>query len=76
MTEIGRRSSTKSKNSPIGTHGRHDWMMVVCCIPMLIVAVVLVVSGVVGAGFIAYAVLCTAMMAAMMYAMNHGRMKM
>lgn len=53
-------------------HGGHGWMMIACCIPMLGIAVVLVATGVVGVGFIAVAVACTAMMALMMRGMDHG----
>jgi hypothetical protein len=46
--------------------------MVACCIPMLVTAVALVVTGVVSAGFIVFAVLCTAMMVFMHKGMGHG----
>lgn len=52
-------------------HGEHGWMMIVCCIPMLIIAVVLVATGV-AAGFLFAALACTAMMAAMMAGMHGG----
>lgn len=58
-----------------GGHGGHHWMMMVCCIPMIIIAVILVATGVVGAGFILVALACTAMMWLMMRAMGdmgHG----
>lgn len=45
-------------------------MMIACCVPMLVIAVILVATGVVGAGFILVAVACTVMMAAMMGAMG------
>ena len=51
-----------------GGHGR--WMMIACCVPMLAIAGVLVVTGVVGAGFLLVAVMCTVMMAMMMGAMG------
>ena len=54
--------------------GRHGWMMIACCIPMLAIAILLVATGVVGASFIFVAVACTAMMALMMRGMNHGGM--
>ena len=54
------------------THAGHGWMMIACCIPMLITAIALVATGVVGAGFIFVAVMCTAMMWMMMRAMGHG----
>ncbi len=56
-------------------HGGHHWMMMICCVPMIIIAVFLVATGVVGAGFIFIALACTAMMWMMMRAMgdmDHG----
>jgi hypothetical protein len=53
-------------------HGGHGWMMIACCIPMLVIAVVLVATGVASAGFLAIAVGCTLMMALMMRGMGHG----
>ena len=53
------------------THGHgHGWMMIACCIPMLVIALALLASGVVGVGFLFAAVLCTAMMALMMHGMS------
>lgn len=48
-------------------------MMIICCVPMLLIAVVLVVSGVANAGAIVFALVCTAMMAVMMAGMGHGK---
>ena len=48
--------------------------MIACCIPMLVIAVVLVATGAVGGVFIFAAVACTAMMALMMRGMNHDGM--
>ena len=53
-----------------GGHGR--WMMIACCVPMLVMAIVLVATGVAGVGFIFIAVMCTLMMAMMMAGMSHG----
>ena len=53
-------------------HGRHSWLMIACCIPMLAIALALVAAGVVSAGFLVFAVACTAMMALMMRGMGHG----
>jgi hypothetical protein len=47
----------------------HDWMMIACCIPMLVIVGILVATGVAGAGLILAAVMCTAMMWMMMRAM-------
>lgn len=52
-------------------HGGHSWLMIACCIPMLVLAVALVATGVVGASFILIALGCTAMMALMMRG-GHG----
>ena len=52
--------------------GRHGWMMIACCIPMLAIAGFLVATGVVSAGFLLVAVACTVMMALMMRGMSHG----
>lgn len=53
-------------------HGGHRWMMLACCVPMIAIALVLVVTGVAGAGVIFAAVLCTLMMALMMRGMGDG----
>ena len=55
-----------------GGHGGHGWMMIACCIPMLVIAAVLVATGVASPGFLLVAVACTAMMAMMMRGMGHG----
>lgn len=47
----------------------HDWMMIACCIPMLVTVGILVATGVAGAGLILAAVMCTAMMWIMMRGM-------
>ena len=53
-----------------GGHSRHRWMMIACCIPMLVVAVALIASGTVGIGGIVFALACVGMMAAMMFSMG------
>ena len=53
-------------------HRGHGWMMIACCIPMLVIAVALVASGVAGAGTILIAIGCTAVMLLMMRGMDHG----
>lgn len=55
-----------------GGHAGHGWTMIVCCIPMLVIAITLVATGVAGVGFIFAAVMCTAMMAMMMGMMSGG----
>lgn len=54
-------------------HRGHGWKMVACCIPMLVIALALVATGVVGAGFLVVALACTGMMALMMRGMDHGK---
>jgi hypothetical protein len=53
-------------------HSGHRLMMIICCIPMLVIAGLLVLTGVAGSGIIVTALVCTAMMAAMMFAMPGG----
>ena len=53
-------------------HGGHGWMMLACCVPMLVIAVILVATGVVSAGFLVLALACTAMMALMMRGMGRA----
>ena len=57
---------------PKSKHGGHSWMMIACCIPMLVIAIALVATGVAGVGFIFAAVMCTLMMALMMRGMHGG----
>lgn len=56
-----------------GGHAGHGWMMMICCVPMLVVAVALVATGTAGAGTIVVAIGCTLMMAMMMRGGGHGR---
>lgn len=46
--------------------------MIACCIPMILIAVALVATGVVSPSFLFVAIACTAMMALMMRGMDHG----
>lgn len=55
-----------------GRQGGHSWMMIACCVPMLVIAVVLVVTGVADLGFLVVALACTVMMAVMMRGIGHG----
>jgi nitrate/nitrite transporter NarK len=56
----------------IGSSGRGHWLMMACCVPMIVIAVALVASGTVSASFLLFAVACTAMMFFMMRGMGHG----
>ena len=62
---------TPTKSSG-GHHGGHSWMMIACCIPMIVIAIALVATGVASPGFLLVAVMCTSMMAAMMWGMGGG----
>jgi hypothetical protein len=53
-----------------GAHHGHGLMMIACCVPMLVIAIVLVATGVASAGFLFAALACTAMMAFMMRGMS------
>jgi len=70
MTQQPRTHRTVSNRRP-GRRG-HSWMMIACCIPMLVIAVALVGTGVVSVGFLFAAVGCGAMMFFMMRGMDHG----
>lgn len=54
-----------------GGHGGHGLMMMLMCIPMLLIAGFLVVTGAGGIGVI-FALVCLGMMAAMMFMMPGG----
>jgi hypothetical protein len=54
------------------SRGGHGWMMIACCIPMLVIAGILVATGVASPGFLAAAVGCTLIMALMMRGMGHN----
>jgi hypothetical protein len=55
-----------------GGQGGHGWMMIACCIPMLLIAVLLVATGAASVGFLGAAIVCTVMMALMMRGMDHS----
>lgn len=67
MTEQREQRRPDSMHTPgHGGHGGRGWMMIACCVPMLVIAIALVATGTVGAGFLVAAAMCTAMMAMMM----------
>ena len=75
MTTLFERRPTPPTPTPqpdehrAGGHG-HSWMMIACCIPMILIAVVLVATGIASPGFLFVGFGCLAMMAAMMYMMD------
>lgn len=74
VTEQKTTTRQMKHGQPKSGHG-HRWMMIACCIPMLVIAIALVVTGVASVSFIVFAVLCTLMMALMMGGMDHGGSK-
>ena len=65
MTTLDDKPPTPSQEHG-GGPGSHSWMMIACCIPMLVIAVVLVGTGVAGAGAMVGAIMCIAMVWMMM----------
>ncbi|MER5391606.1 hypothetical protein [Saccharopolyspora sp. NPDC002686] len=66
-------SSSGLEHGTGGKHrGWHHWMMIVCCLPMLAIAIALVATGVVNVGFVLVAVVCVLMMVLMMWGMTGG----
>lgn len=65
---------TTQTPTPTGSsrHGGHGWMMLICCIPMVAIAIALVAVGAVNSRFLVAAGLCVAMMALMMRSMDHS----
>lgn len=53
-------------------HGHSRWMTIACCVPMLVIALALVLTGVLGYGFLIVAIACTLMMAVMMGGKSHA----
>lgn len=76
MKPMDHTPSNELEESPTGAHGGHNWMMMACCVPMIIISLALVVTGVVSVAFLLYAVACLLMMGAMMKMMDHSGMKM
>ena len=55
-----------------GGHMGHGLMMIACCIPILMIAILLVATGVASASFLFAAIACIAMMGLMMVMMMRG----
>lgn len=69
QTAPNAKPGTSDTTKPSGGHG---WMMMMCCIPMVAIAIALVATGVASSGFLLTAGLCVGMMFMMMRMMNHG----
>lgn len=76
MNTVHDHSASKRESDNTMSHsghgGKHRWMMIACCIPMIVIAIALVAAGTVSASFLIFVVACTAMMALMMGGMSHG----
>lgn len=69
-TEIEKDSHAEGQEGGHGnSHSHSHWMMIACCVPMLLVAVVLLAGGA-GVASLAPAVICVAMMGLMMAGMS------
>ena len=68
--------SDREPQDPHGDHQSSGWghrlMMLACCVPMLILVISLAASGTAGSGALVFALLCVAMMGAMMFLMPGG----
>lgn len=53
-------------------HARHRLMMIACCIPMLLIVGLLLVTGVAGSAAVVFALVCIGLMGAMMFLMPGG----
>ena len=75
MKHANQRATDTSKDPTPEAQNRrrrnHGWMMLLCCVPLVVFAVALVATGVASAGFLFTAALCVGMMAVMMRGMNH-----
>ncbi|WP_020108139.1 hypothetical protein [Nocardia sp. 348MFTsu5.1] len=67
-SHLGANNDPEHQSS--GGHSRHRQMMIVCCIPILVVAVALIISATVGIGSLVLALGCMGMLAAMMFPMR------
>jgi hypothetical protein len=72
MTDHDTRHTPTGQDGGDGGERSHSWLMIACCIPMLVIAFALVLTGVASPGVILAAVACTVMMALMMRGMDHG----
>ena len=61
----------REDGQPAG-HSGHGWMMAAMCIPIVLVAIVLVATGVASASFLFAVFACTVMMGMMMAMMMGG----
>ena len=73
---VGKDSPSDSDMDAKGGHGGHNWMMMACCVPMVLIALGMVIAGAISVSFLIYAVACLGMMFMMMRMMDHGGMKM
>ncbi|GEM_PF-6106611 len=60
------RNSDSSEPETAG-RGRHRWVMIACCLPILVIAAALVLTGSVTTAGLLFVLACMAMMAIMMF---------
>ena len=70
MSTPQHRPDLPGDDQAAGKPRRGRLLMLLCCVPMLVIAVLIVLRGA-GLGFLLIALLCVALMAAMM-GMSHG----
>jgi hypothetical protein len=68
-----RKEQHASPRAGRGGNTGHGWMMMICCIPMIVLAIALVATGVASAGLLFSALACTVMMAMMMRMMSGAK---
>ncbi len=73
MSHTDHTPTNAPEQHEMGGHGGHSWMMIACCIPMMLIAVVLVATGVVSPVLLVYAVACLGMMLVMMKSMSAAK---
>ena len=66
------RQRPADQPSADGSHRRHRWMMLACCVPMLGIVAVLLATGKAGGGAVIFALACVGIMTVMMLAMPRG----
>lgn len=73
VTHVGHQGQPLATTAPTSHQGHsghgHRWMMIACCVPMVLVVVGLLISGVAGPGALVFAGVCLGMMWLMMKAM-------
>ncbi len=75
MKSMDHAPSYELDENQVGGHAVHNSMMMAYCVPLIIVALAPVITGVVSAAFLLYAVAGLLVMGAMTKMMDHGGVK-